>query len=446
MSRPLGHQPRQARSRAKSRQPVPSRTVELDIASVGAQGDGIARLGADLVYVPYTVAGDRVLARVEGRRGDGLVAALVEVLVPGETRVTPPCPHFGRCGGCSLQHLSDAAHAAWKRELLITQLGRHGLGESPVGELVQIGLGTRRRAAFAFARRRDGTLAGFHARASHAVVDVESCRLIDPALEALLPPLREMLSALVPDGGGGDVVAILGENGIDLLVEAEARLDLFDRERLAAFAERLDLARLSWRLPGAGTVDPIARRRPAIVRFGGIPVEPPPGGFLQPTKEGEAALTERVVAAIGLLEPVADLFSGCGTFSLPLAAAGRAVHAVEGEEAPLRALTAAARQAGLSVTGEVRDLARRPLLTGDLARFNAVVFDPPRAGAAEQAEQLAAAGPALVVAISCNPATLARDLRTLVDGGYEIESLTPVDQFPWSAHLETVAVLRRRLA
>ena len=445
MSRPPGHQKRSGRPRAKPRSPVPSRTVEVEIEEIGAQGDGIARLGADTVYVPYTVTGDRVLARIEGRRGDGLAAALVEVLVPGASRVAPPCPHFGRCGGCSLQHLADDAAAAWKRGLLITQLSRHGLGDATVAELVRVAPGTRRRASFAFARRRDGTLAGFHARASHAVVDVETCRLIDPALEALLPPLRNLLSSIVPDGGGGDVVAILGENGIDLLIEAEARLDLFDRERLAAFAESLDLARLSWRLPGAGAIDPIARRRPALVRFAGIAVEPPPGGFLQPTRDGEAALTERVMAAIGRLDPVADLFSGCGTFALPLAAAGHTVHAVEGEEAPLRALDAAGRQAGLMVSGEVRDLARRPLLAGELARFNALVFDPPRAGAGDQAEHLAAAGPPVVVAVSCNPATLARDLRILVDGGYDLDGLTPVDQFPWSAHLETVAVLRRRL-
>jgi len=445
MSRPLGHQKRSPRVRVKPRQAVPSRTVELEIGEIGAQGDGIARLGTDIVYVPYTVAGDRVLARIEGRRGDGLAAALVEVLVPGDARVTPPCPHFGRCGGCSLQHLADPAYAAWKRDLLITQLSRHGLAEVPVADLVRVAPGGRRRAAFAFARRRDGTLAGFHARASHAVVDVETCRLIDPALEAMLPPLRALLSAIVPDGGGGDAVAILGENGIDLLVEAEARLDLFDRERLAAFAESHDLARLSWRLPGAGVIDPIARRRPAVVRFAGIAVEPSPGGFLQPTLAGEAVLTGLVVAAVGRLDPVADLFSGCGTFALPLAAAGHSVHAVEGEETPLRALEAAARQAGLTLSGEIRDLARRPLLAGDLARFNALVFDPPRAGADAQAEQLATAGPSVVVAVSCNPATLARDLRILVDGGYAVESATPIDQFPWSAHLETVAVLRRRL-
>ena len=162
------------------------------------------------------------------------------------------------------------------------------------------------------ARRRDVALVGFNARASHAVVDVEHCLLLDPALAALLPALRPLLAAVVADGGGGDVVATLTECGIDLLVEAEARLDLMDRERLAAFAERADLARLSWRRPGADVVEPIARRRPAVVRFGGIAVELPPGAFLQPTKGGELAILERVLAAVAGADPVADLYAGSG--------------------------------------------------------------------------------------------------------------------------------------
>jgi 23S rRNA (uracil1939-C5)-methyltransferase len=235
----------------------------------------------------------------------------------------------------------------------------------------------------------------------------------------------------------------LTEAGLDVLVEADARLDLFDRERLAGFADAQDLARLNWRRPGAGFVDPIARRRGAVVRFAGVAVEPAPGGFLQPTKSGELAIAELVTAAIGDAVQVTDLYSGCGSFTFPLAVPGRAVHAVEGEEAPIRALEAAANAQGLRVTTEVRDLARRPLLAPELKKFQAVVFDPPRAGASAQAEQLAEAGPPVVVAVSCNPATLARDLKILQGGGYRVEAVTPIDQFPFSAHLEAVAVCRR---
>lgn len=430
---------------AKARPAPPSRMVELEIDSVGARGDGVARLGDDLVFVPHTVAGDRVLARVDGRKGDGLAGALVEVVAGGPERVAPPCPHYGKCGGCALQHLSEPAYAAWKRDLLVTQLARQGLGDLPVGELVRVPPGTRRRASLAFQRRRKGeALLGFNARASHALVEVEHCLLLDPALEKVLPALRGILGAVVPDGEEGDVIVTLTDAGLDVLVEGDARLDLFDRERLAAFADENDLARLTWRRPGAGFLDPIARRRAAVVHFGGVAVEPPPGSFLQPTKGGELAIAGAVLAGVeGMAGPVADLYSGCGSFTFPLAAQGRAVHAVEGEDAPIRALEAAAHRDGLKVTAEVRDLARRPLLAQELKKFGAVVFDPPRAGAAPQAEQLAQSAVPRLVAVSCNPATLARDLRTLVDGGYSVRSVTPIDQFPWSAHLEAVAVLSR---
>ncbi|MGE5504953.1 MAG: class I SAM-dependent RNA methyltransferase [Actinomycetota bacterium] len=436
--------------RSPSRKPraaaPPPRTLELDIEQVGARGDGLARVGDDLVFVPFTVAGDRVLARVEGRRGDGLAAALIEVLRPGPGRADPPCPHFGRCGGCAVQHMADDLYGAWKGQLLVTQLARQGLAELAVEPLVRVPPASRRRAAFAFVRRRGQCLLGFNARASHAVVDLEHCPLLEPALTAALPPLRALLAGLVADGEEGDVIATLTEGGLDLLVEAEARLDLFDRERLAAFADAHDLARLSWRRPGVGFAEPIARRRAALVRFADIAVEPPPGAFLQPTRGGELAIAERITTALepalAAGGPVLDLFAGCGSFTFALARRA-AVHAVEGEQEPLAALDAAARLAGLEVSTEVRDLARRPLLATELKKYRAVVFDPPRAGAGAQAEQLAAGGPPLVVAVSCNPATLARDLRTLVDGGYRCRSVTPIDQFPWSAHLEAVAVLSR---
>lgn len=430
-------------ARPKPRNAPPPRNVEVEITGIGARGDGVARLGDEQVFVPFTVPGDRVVARVEGRRGDGLAAALIDVLVAGPGRAEPRCPHFSRCGGCALQHVDDAVYDEWKRKLLLTPLARAGLADVPVGPLVRVPPGSRRRATFAFSRKKGEVLLGFNARASHSVIDIAACLLLEPPLVALLPALRRMLVDIVADNEEGDVIVTLTENGLDVLVEADARLDLFDRERLAAFADAQDLARLTWRRPGAGFMDPIARRRPAIVRFGGVAVEPPPGGFLQPTKGGELAIAEAILSGIGIAAQVADLYSGCGSFTFPLAVQGRALHAVEGEDSPIRSLEAAANAGGLRVTTEVRDLARRPLLAHELKKFQAVVFDPPRAGAGAQVEQLAAAGPKAVVAVSCNPATLARDLKTLVDGGYSVESITPIDQFPFSAHLEAVAICRR---
>ncbi len=437
----MSRRPRQGKPRAKRGVPLPH-NLEVDIGAIGGRGDGIASHQGEPVFVPYTVPGDKVLVRVDGRRGDGLLGWPLQVLVGGPSRVEPPCRHFGRCGGCSLQQLDDAAYAAWKRDLLVEALGRAGFDARLVAPLLRISPGSRRRATFAFARRRGRLAVGFNARGSHEVVDLGQCLLLAPPLLDVLPALRELLAALIEDGREGDVVATLTETGLDLLVEAEARLDLFDRERLAAFAEHYNLARLSWRRPGGGEIEPVAHRRPALVRFAGVGVELPPGAFLQPSQEGERALASLVLDAAGSLSPVADLYAGCGSFTFPLTGKA-AVHAVEGEASALRALAAAAASAQARVTTENRDLARRPLLPEEVKRFRAVVFDPPRVGAAAQAEILAQAGPPLVVAVSCNPATLARDARILAQGGYRLRRATPVDQFPWSAHLEAVAVFER---
>jgi len=416
------------------------RSVELDIVAIGARGDGLARLDNEQVFVPMTVPGDRVVARLEGRRGDGLTASPIEILTAGPSRREAPCDLFGRCGGCNLQHVTDEALAAWKRDRLVTALTRAEFDSRLIAPLVSIPPGTRRRAAFAFTRLRQGTVLGFNERASHRLIEVDPCLLLVPDLLKLLPPLRAVLTDCLPVGLGGDAVATLTDSGIDLVIQAEHGLDLFARERLASFADAEDLARLSWQQ--GGRVEPVAHRRPAQVVMGGISVDIPPGGFLQPSRDGEAALVKLVEEHLPPQGAVADLYAGSGSFTFPLAK-GRAVTAVEGDEAAINALGNAARRAGLSITPIHRDLARQPLLVHELKPFAALVFDPPRAGAAAQAEQIARGGPPLVVAVSCNPATLARDAATLADGGYKMITATPVDQFPWSAHLEAVAVFRR---
>lgn len=426
--------------------PAPTgRLVEALITELGGRGDGVAIADGQRLFVPHTLPGERALARIEGRRGDGFAATLVEVIQPAPEREAPICRHFGSCGGCALQHMPAGHYAHWKRGLLTTALARRGLGEAPVAPLVRVPLHSRRRAAFAFLRRRDAVVLGFNARASHRIIDLEECPLLRPALAGLLPALRRALAPVLPPSAAGDVVVTETDGGLDVLVAAPAPLDLFGREHLAAFAAEADLARLCWRAPGDVEPEPVARRRAPVVRFAGVTVEPPPGAFLQPSSEGERAIADLVVEAAGGAGRVADLYAGCGSFTFPLAAAGARVQAVEGDAALVAALKAAANAAAgrLAVTAETRDLARRPLLGDELKGLDAVVFDPPRAGAAEQAARLAEAGPPLVVAVSCNPATLARDARLLVDGGYRLTSVTPIDQFPFTPHLEAVAVLRR---
>lgn len=425
-----------------SRKPPPfrPRTVELDILTIGARGDGLAKFDGEQVFVPLTLPGDRVVARLEGRRADGFTAGMTELVTPGPSRREAPCPLFGQCGGCNLQHVTDEALAEWKRERLVTAMTRTGFDSRLVAPLVSIPPGTRRRAAFAFTRLAKGVVIGFNERASRHIVEVDPCLILVPALLALLAPLRALLTGILPTGATGDAVATLTDSGIDLLIQAEHQLDLFARETLASFAEARDLARLSWQK--GDFIEPVAHRRPAQVTMGEVPVDIPPGGFLQPSREGEAALVSLVKEYLPAQGAVLDLYAGSGSFTFPMAK-GRAVTAVEGDSGSFGALGAAARRAGLSVTAVNRDLARQPLLAHELKLFSAIVFDPPRAGAAAQAEQIAKGGPATVVAVSCNPATLARDAATLADGGYKLVKATPVDQFPWSAHLEAVAVFQR---
>lgn len=427
---------------AKShRRKVLGRVAEVAITGLGGRGDGVGMLDGKPVFVPYTVTGDRVLASIEGRRGEGLAASLVQVVTPSPQRVPAVCGHFGDCGGCSVQHVAPAAYTAWKRDLVAAALARQGLGDVPVGALVQVPPGQRRRATFAFARTAAGIVVGFHARATHRIVAVQECPAADPRLVALLAPLHSVLSEVLDKPASGNIAVTLADGGLDVVIECAARLSLAHREALVAFAETADLTRLSWRQPGEAA-EPVVQRRPAVVVFGRVPVELPAGAFLQPSDAGERAIVDLVTAAIGDSDPVCDLFAGCGTLTLPLARQS-AVHAVEGEGAALSALRAAADRAGLRVSTEARDLVRRPLQPSELRRFAALVFDPPRTGAAEQAAALAAGGPPLVVGVSCHPASFAHDARLLVGGGYRLEAVTPIDQFPWAAHVEMVGVFRR---
>jgi 23S rRNA (uracil1939-C5)-methyltransferase len=407
-----------------------SEIVELEIERLGARGDGIARHRGRTVYVPFTAPGDRVRATLTGARGEGVSARLIELLRPSDARAVPSCRHFGTCGGCAFQHVAADAYAAAKRSLVVEALARHGLGEAPVEPLQRLPPGTRRRARFAV----EGGRIGFQARASHRLVALEECAVLAPAIVALLPALRRLRN-----NAGFSVT--LADTGLDVVAERQKAPDLGELEALAAFAEANDLARLSWRL-GDETV-PVAQRRPVRVALHGVPVDLPPDAFLQATPEAEAALAALVLARTEGAARVADLFAGIGTFTFALAGSAR-VHAVEGAAPALAALRGAANRAGLArVSAEARDLEARPLLPEELAAYDAVVFDPPRAGAKAQAEALARSSVPRVVAVSCNPATFARDAAALVAGGYRLECATPVDQFVWSPHVELVAAFAR---
>jgi len=314
--------------------------------------------------------------------------------------------------------------------------------------VVSTPIADRRRSTLAARRIAAGLLIGFHERRRHRIVDLRECPVLRPDLAALLPGLRNLLARILEVGDGAEVMLAALDGGIDVTIVAQGNPDLAAREALAAFADSADLARIAWQ-DGKSPPEPVAQRRQCTVTFGEIPVAVPPGAFLQASAAGEAALTGLVLEAVGQgigeAPQLADLFAGLGTFTFPLARHGR-VHAVDSDGGALDALEAAARTGGLGgrVTVARRNLYRDPLSADELGRFDAVVFDPPRAGATAQAAELARSPVPLVVGVSCNPASFARDAASLVAGGYRLERVTPVDQFLWSEHVELVGVFRRR--
>lgn len=384
------------------------------------------------------VAGDLRVARalpgevVEGQAENGRVAA-PRILTPSPRRVAAPCRHYRACGGCALMHADDGFVAGWKDQLVARALEGQGLS-APFRAQHVSPPGSRRRAALAGRRLKLGALVGFHARASDSVTEIPGCRLLDPVLIAALPALQEITRAGASRKGELTLTLTALEPGPDLAVRGGKPLDAALRAEIAGIAAAGGLSRVTWE----GETAYLAAR--PWLAMGGARVTPPPGAFLQATPQGEGALVAAVREAVGPARRILDLFAGCGTFALPLAGQAE-VHAVEGEGDMLAALEAGWRGAsGLRpVTTETRDLFRRPLAAEELRRFEAVVIDPPRAGAEAQTHELARAGVTVIAAVSCNPVTFARDARILVQAGYRLDWLQVVDQFRWSAHVELAA-------
>lgn len=407
--------------------------ARLTIERLGARGEGIARTGRGLVFVPFALAGEKVLAEVDGERG-----RLVEVLEPAPDRIAPFCPLYGECGGCAVQILRASAYLAWKRDLVVDAL-RAARVESDVRAAIDAhGEGRRRVVFHARTDARGRAQIGFMQARAHNLIEIETCPLLAPALAVAPHAAKALARALAALGKPLDIAITATTAGLDVDLRGSGPLDFAMTQDLIALAATHDLARIS----NHGVT--IIERRQPLLRIGRADVAPPAGVFLQATEAGERALAELVRSETETAKRVADLFSGVGTFALRLAETAE-VHAVEQDAAALAGLSRAARTArGLRpVTTEARDLFRRPLLRAELARFDCVVFDPPRAGAEAQARELAQSDVPIVVGVSCNPQTFARDAKLLIEGGYVLEHATPVDQFRHSAHVEIVGVFRR---
>ncbi len=408
-----------------------ARVAEMVIDRLGHQGDGIAAGPDGPVYAARCLPGERVAGVLDGDR-----ITAPRVLEPSPDRVDPPCPHYADCGGCALLHASDDFVAGWKRDVVVRALAAQGLS-APIRGIATSPPRSRRRAALSGRRTRTGAVVGFHGRASDTVTGVAGCLVLTPAIVAGLP-LLERITALGGSRKGELTLTVTDTRaGLDVAVTGgpAASADL-----LAAVPDLAarGLSRLTW------SGDVLVHAAPPALPMGRAQVVPPPGAFLQATAHGQAALVAAVRAAVGDARRIADLFAGCGTFALPLAQ-GAEVLAVEGDRAMLAALEAGWRGApGLRpVRINARDLFRDPLEGAELAGLDAAVIDPPRAGAAAQTAALAMSGPARIAAVSCNPATFARDAALLVAGGYRLDWIAIVDQFRWSPHVELAARFSR---
>jgi 23S rRNA (uracil1939-C5)-methyltransferase len=394
---------------------------QIDIQRLGLHGDGIAD---GPIFAPLTLPGESVEGELDGNRLKN-----IRVLTPSDQRVKATCRHFKSCGGCQLQHAADGFLADWKVDVVRQALLAQGL-ETELRPIVTSPAKSRRRAVISARRTKKGALVGFHARASDVIVDISDCQLLHPDLM----PALEIVSALSQGAGSrkGEISATvtLSDAGLDLAVKGGKPLDGQLLARMAQEAERHKLARLTWE----GEV--IATRQAPYQTFGKAQVVPPPGAFLQATKEGELALLSAVQEAITQGESGIDLFAGSGTFTLPLAQTYR-MHGLEGEKTMVKALDAGWRKAeGLKkVTAEARDLFRNPVIAEDL-RYDFAVIDPPRAGAEAQVAELAKSQLSEIAYVSCNPVTFARDAAVLVAAGYALEWVQTVDQFRWSSHVE----------
>ncbi len=409
----------------------------VNITRLDADGNGVTAEG---MHVPRTLPGEDVLITKQTAHR----AVCDEVLVASRHRITPACPHFALCGGCAVQHMADAAYEVWKRGLVAEALSRAGFDASVLGPLVRTAPGTRRRMDFGARRVPGGVALGLHQAHGGALVDIQVCPVLHPDLVRLLEPLRGLLRSLNGLRASCDVVANLLPGGADLLLRLDAAANAADRAKLASFAQAHGIMRIACAV-GKGTPETAAQWAAPAIIFGGVTVCPPPGAFLQASVAGESAIVSAVLDGlpkklIGRAR-IVELFAGIGTLSFPLAKHAR-VRAFEGDGAAAAALRRAA--GGTRVEAVQRDLMRQPLQPAELAGAPCVVLDPPYAGAGAQIAPLARSGVKVIIYVSCNPGALARDALILREHNYTITRTLAIDQFLWSARVESVCVLEKR--
>jgi len=411
-------------------------TERLTITRLGNRGDGVAETATATLYVPYTLPGEVVT--VEPVAGHSDRRHPVHIDKPSHERSNPVCKHFGACGGCALQHWSLAEYHLWKRSLVVQALAQANV-VAPVADLIDAH-GTGRRRAVLHARRgtHDVLVVGFTAPRAHHVISIDECPILEPGLTGALSAAWAIAEILKPSGKPLDIQATATDSGLDIDVRGSGSLSAAQSAALARVTEAHHLARLTRHR------ELVALRTQPLIQMGRAQVAVPPGAFLQATAKGEETLARLITAHIGNTKRIADMFAGVGTFALRLAERAR-VLASDSDDNAVKALQrAAGGTPGLKpVEVHQRDLFRRPFVPAELKDIDAVVFDPPRQGADAQARELAKSNVPTVVAVSCDAPTFARDAKILIDGGYKLASVTPIDQFRYSHHVEIVAQFKK---
>lgn len=414
--------------------------IDIVINYIGRRGDGVGEWQGRPVFVPRALPGETVRVRLREDRDRGIAGQLEEVLEPSPDRRRAPCPYYESCGGCALQHWDQTAYRNWKADRVRGLLDKAGLVPASWKDPVFIPAGTRRRTTLAAFLQNKNLRLGYHRARSHDIIDIPACMVLTPRLEEIRNKIRPHLLHILTDSRPADVFIQDTGSAVDVMITgpvgARKTPGLAEREAIAAMVHDAGLARVSWRMKDRDEPEIVVQAGPVTKQCGPVTVHLPPGAFMQPSAEGEEALVRTVMAAVPVGARTADLFAGCGTFTGPLSVQGQ-VHAVESDLAAVNTL----KKSGLSA--DRRNLFSDPLTAMELKKFDAVILDPPRMGAAEQSLTLAKSEVPLTVSVSCNPSTFVRDARFLVESGYRLDSVQVIDQFVWSSHIELVGVFRK---
>lgn len=416
--------------------------LKLEIDSLGPKGDGLALSPRGTVYLERTAPGDHVQATIY-RDSEGVLRGdVLDVTKPSPNRQIPPCPHYEKCGNCTLQHLNTEFYRYWKPQMVKEAFLKVGLKPQNWLQPIFVGGHNRRRLTFTAVKKRGTIVMGYYQRRSKEVTDIESCEISVPQILELKKLLKPFLKLLVKEGQPVDLFFQIVEGSIDLVISDPmlkmGKIDSTTVKVLQDLSDVTPISRISFKT--GDKIQTILKKEPINKRFGRLKIELPPAAFLQPTSEGEEALVTSVMEALPVKGKFADLFSGCGTFSGPLLERG-SVEAFESHAPAVKALSKPSHQYPLRVYS--RDLFKNPVRHQDLNQFDAIVFDPPRAGCVEQAHEMALSRCPTLVGVSCNPATFARDAKVLCKGKYQLKSLQVIDQFLWSHHVEVVGVFTK---